>query len=218
MIAGASRPHSASSPSNASSAADDWRPAFLRMLPAIQKHARISFRDLNPTEREEAVQEVIADALVAFVRLFEQGRAEVASWSTLADYAVRHYRSGRRTGTPLNVHDVSSGYCQCRKGVRVERLDRYDEQEGGWQEVLVEDRTCTPGDLAASRIDFAEFLATLPARNRQIAETLASGETTSEVARLFRLSRARVSQLRGELHQAWRRFQGEEAGPVMAWT
>ena len=112
MIAGASCAHATSS--DASSAADDWRPAFLGMLPAIQQHARIAFRDLNQTEREEAVQEVIADALVAFVRLWEQGRAEVASWSTLADYAVRHYRSGRRTGTPLNVHDVASTYCQCR--------------------------------------------------------------------------------------------------------
>jgi len=215
MIAGASCAHATSS--DASSAADDWRPAFLRMLPAIQTHARITFRDLNATERE-AVQEVIANALVAFVRLWEQGRAEVASWSTLAGYAVRHYRCGRRTGTPLNVHDVSSGYCQCRKGVRVERLDRYDEQEAAWQEVLVEDRTCTPGDLAASRIDFPAFLATLSTRNRRIAETLASGETTSEVARFFRLSRARVSQLRGELHQAWRRFHGEDAGALAAWV
>lgn len=216
MIAQASRPQSHATLCPADTAAQSWQAAFLRMLPDIERYARAAFCSLNRSERDEAVQEVIANTLVSYARLDEQGRADVANWHSLARYAIRHYRCGRRTGTPLNSHDVSSEYCRCRRGVRVQRLDSYDVQEDVWREALVEDRTCTPSDLAASRIDFAAFLSTLSTRNRQIAEILASGESTDGVARLFRLSRARVSQLRRELYQAWQQFQGEEACPVLS--
>ena len=99
MIAGASCAHATSS--DASSAADDWRPAFLRMLPAIQTHARITFRDLNATERE-AVQEVIANALIAFVRLWEQGRA---------GRQLEHAGRLRRAALPVRPADWHAAQC-----------------------------------------------------------------------------------------------------------
>jgi hypothetical protein len=64
--------------------------------------------------------------------------------------------------------------------------------------------------MAASRIDFAAWLGMLSARRRKIAQVLAMGESTSAVARRFRVSPARISQIRRELHQIWQRFQGEE--------
>ncbi len=36
----------------------DWQSLFLRLLPAIRKHARIAFRHLDPEARAEAVQAV----------------------------------------------------------------------------------------------------------------------------------------------------------------
>ncbi len=71
--------------------------------------------------------------------------------------------------------------------------------------ILVEDKRATPADLAASRIDFPAWLKTLSQRDRRIALKLSQGESTSRVARQFRLSVGRVSQLRGELSQP-RRF------------
>jgi hypothetical protein len=47
---------------------------------------------------------------------------------------------------------------------------------------VVEDRNAGPAEVAATRIDFSDWLATLPERNRRIAETLATGECTSSVA------------------------------------
>ena len=67
-----------------------------------------------------------------------------------------------------------------------------------------------PADVAAFRIDFPEWLRSLSRRNRQIALKLATGETTDAVAKLFQLSAARISQVRGELHAAWLKFHGEE--------
>ncbi len=107
------------------------------------------------------------------------------------------------------VNDVSSTYAQQKKNICLERLDEYDETEACWKEILIPDRTCTPAELAASRIDFPSWLGTLKPRNRKVALKLASGEPTGRVAKMFHLSAGRVSQLRAELHRAWQRFHGE---------
>jgi hypothetical protein len=59
------------------------------------------------------------------------------------------------------------------------------------------------------RMDFAAWLETLSSGNRRLAETLANGETTGFVARSFKISAGRVSQLRRDLCDSWHRFVGE---------
>ena len=89
-------------------------------------------------------------------------------------------------------------------------MDTFDEAQDAWRTALVEDRRAGPAEIAAARIDVAAWLRTLSRRDRQIAKTLATGESTCGVARQFNLSSGRVSQLRGELEASWRGFQGEE--------
>ena len=81
--------------------------------------------------------------------------------------------------------------------------------ENAWQEIVVEDKRATPADTAACRLDFAAWLVRLPERHRRVAELLAASETTTAVARHVGLTPARISQIRRELHDAWRTFQGE---------
>jgi len=185
----------------------DWHKRFLQLLPTIQRHARISFRRADPAAREEAIQEVVAISLVAYARLVEQGREHLAFAAPLAGYAVAQVRAGRKVGGQLNVRDVTSGYCRARKGVRLESLDQQVSED--WQEITVESRRATPAEIAAIRIDFKAWLATLTPRNRRLAERLATGETTSGAASAFGVSRGRISQLREELRRAWHFFQGE---------
>jgi hypothetical protein len=180
------------------------------MLPAIRSQLRYSFRRLQPEERSEALAEATASVAIVYARLFQQGKIDVAYPSVLARFAAAQYGSGRRVGSRLNVNDVMSQYAQRRREIHVERLDRFDAEEG-WKEVLVEDRTCTPAELAASRIDFDAWLHRLPAKRRRIAARLGAGEATVRVARRFRLSAGRISQLRREFQQDWRAFHGEPA-------
>ncbi len=187
----------------------DWHDVFLRLLPAIRRHAGMILRRLTPHVREEAVDDVVAHALVAYIRLVELGKQDLAYASPLARYSVAQYRAGRRIGGRTNVRDVLSQHCQRRNQLTIERLDHFDRRIGSWQEALVADKRFSPADAAASRIDFRTWLASLTPRNRELAEKLSMGETTSTVARLFGLSRGRVSQLRQELHDAWRLFQNE---------
>ena len=180
--------------------------AFLAMLPDIRRNALIAFRDLDPEAKAEAVQEVTANAFVAFARLAELGKVNVAYPSVLAKYGIAQCRDGRRVGGQLNVNDVLSSYAQRRKGFSVERLDKYDRAQSGWMAIAVEDRHATPADIAAIRLDFAAWLDSLPIRKRRLAETLAVGETTSAVAHRFGVSPSRVSQLRRQLDDSWEQF------------
>ena len=61
-----------------------------------------------------------------------------------------------------------------------------------------------PADVAAFRIDFAEWLATWQGMKRAILEALAVGDKTGEVAARFNISPGRVSQLRREYEDSWR--------------
>lgn len=184
---------------------------FLAILPALQTTFRFAFRRFRPEEREDALQEATASAFAAFVRLWERGRQQAALPTPLARYALCHWFAGRRLGTSLNLRDVSSPYAHRRRAIRLERLNRYDAREETWCDLVIEDRRTPVPDQAAFRIDFPNWLRQLPRRNRTIALRLAAGTTTSEVAQRFRLSEARVSQLRREFQQSWLQFHGELA-------
>jgi hypothetical protein len=189
--------------------------AFVAMLPAIRRTAQISFRKVRPELRGELIEEVVANCYVAYARLVERGQADRALPSPLARFAIAQVRAGRRVGNRLRISDALSSYAQYRKQFFVEPLDQYDEEEECWQQVLIEDKRATPADVAACRIDFAEWLRRLTARLRRIALALASGETTKGAAEKFGLSPARISQLREWLRKSWEAFQGggEIGGP-----
>jgi hypothetical protein len=66
-------------------------------------------------------------------------------------------------------------------------------------------------DLVAAKLDVAAWLKTLCRRTRRIAADLAKRFTTSEVARKYGVTAARISQLRQELKGSWSEFQHEPA-------
>jgi hypothetical protein len=189
---------------------------FLALVPRIRRLAAHYLRQLSAEARDEALQEVVASAFVGYVSLVERGKADRAFAGTLARYGAYQYLSGRRVGSRMNCRDVLSKYGRQRSGISVERLDRFDKRSGNWQELVVEDRRSTPADVAATRVDFAAWLKSLPERTRVIAETLATGETTGCVAGMFGVSAGRISQIRAELYGAWLAFTGETAAATSA--
>ena len=191
------------SASQASSTELDRDAKFLAMLPKIRRQAAYYLRHLSKKERADAIQEVVASAFVSYVRLIERGKADLAFAGPLARYGACQYLHGRRVGSRMNGHDVTSDYCRPTKEYLVEQLDHFDDPNDEWQEIVVEDRHSGPADVAATRVDFRAWLGQLTRRTRQIAKDLARGYSTSEVAGKHGLSASRVSQLRRELHDAW---------------
>ena len=163
---------------------------FEQMLPTIERYARHAFRRIREEQREELVAEVVANAFVAFCRLVERNKGDLAYPTVLARFAVKQVCSGRKVGTKLNVLDVSSLYAQRQKGIRVQSLQDAQQDNGSWQDVLVEDKRATPADIAAVRIDYANWLKSLSTRNRKVAALLSSGESTQKAAKRFSISSA----------------------------
>jgi hypothetical protein len=194
-----------------------WHDSFEAMLPSIRDRLNFAFSGFTHATREDAVQESLALALDAFIKLFVQGRANIAYPSVLAMYAARQFRTGRRVvGGQLKIDDVMSQRAQKLRGIVVKPLVRRD-RNGAWKEILVEDRGFTPAETAIARIDFGDWLSRLCHRDRGVATTLAAGETGRDTARMFGISAGRVAQIRGKLRRNWHAFQGEgvdEAGEL----
>jgi hypothetical protein len=191
------------------SQAESLHDTFLAMLPQIRRQAAFAFRALRAEAREELVEEVVALAYAAFVRLARRGKAALAYPTPLASFAVRQVRGGRSLGCPLNKDDVLSPYARQIRGFTVERLDECDPRLGTWHQLLIEDRRAGPAETAAARLDVADWFRSLTPRQRRIARALALGEKTKVVAQRFGLTCGRISQLRGWFRRHWERFQSE---------
>jgi hypothetical protein len=185
---------------------------FVKMIPLIRHQARLAFRRMRSEARDELVEEVVANAYCRFARLVRTGRANLGFATPLADYGIRQAIAGRRVGSKFNNRDIASPAAKAL-GIVIQRLDAMDREKEEWREVVVEDRRATPADTAAARIDLAAWFRSLSPRNRQLAKTLARGESATEVAHRFNLSQARISQLRDLLETSWEQFHN---GPSAA--
>ncbi len=188
---------------------ESFHQQFLTMLPQIRRQAGIAFRGQRPEAKEEFVAEVIANAYRSWVRLVQQGKADRAYATPLAQFAIRQVRAGRRVGCSLNSKDLLSPWARRSHGLTIEQLDQSENRPCALHQLLVEDRQAGPAEIAAARIDVAAWLTTLSKRHRRVAKALATGSSTSEVAELFGLSPARISQLRRWFRQHWELFQSE---------
>jgi hypothetical protein len=180
------------------------------ILPRIQSQAWLAFQGLSFDLKQELQSEVVAHCWKSFARLFESGRHEDVPPMTLARFAIRAVRSGRRIGASLNINDVTSHYCQNRLGIRSSQLYKTDQSLDHWAESLIADERARPDQLVMARIDFSEWLQTLKPLHRKVAEHLSLGESTHSTARIFNLSPGRISQIRRLLEQSWHSFQTED--------
>jgi hypothetical protein len=183
---------------------------FLSILPRIELHGRISFRYLRcPHQRADAVSEVVALAWKWHLRLAERGKDATRFPLTLATFAARAVRAGRRVCGQERWRDVLSATAQRRNHFAVERLPDFSTLGSNLlAEALVDNSQTPPPEQVAFRLDFPAWLLTRTERDRRLAEDLMTGERTSDVSTKFGLSPARISQLRRDFHEDWERFCG----------
>jgi hypothetical protein len=184
---------------------NETRDSFEALLPSIERTAAYAFRRYPRWRRLQLVADVAATAYTAFVRLVERGLKALAYASALAKFAIRRVRAGREVGARQSVRDLLSPLAQRHRGFSVLTLGTRIER-GDWEE-LTAGRKANPAEVASCRIDFASWLDRLTKFKREVALRLATGDTTSEAAAYFGLSRARISQLRQELMMNWNEFQ-----------
>jgi len=177
---------------------------FLGLLPGILRSSSLALRRLPQSQREEAQQEVTVQAFLAFLRLCRRGLIRRAFPSTLARYAVRRFRAGRRTGQRMNCRDAMSEVALSLG--RTTRLKGPSAAADCWRESLLEDPRTPIPDQVSFRMDFQSWFSQLPDAKRQIVLSLANGESVHEIASRQQVSSARVSQIRSELRGQWFEF------------
>jgi hypothetical protein len=197
---------------------------FTLALPRIERHAAFAFRHLACVHaRQECIAEVSALAWSWWLRLRRRGRNPNAFASTIATFAARAVRSGRRLCGQERARDAHSPQAQRRHDFRLERLPQatrsgherlYGSPTGQSAQDAFEERlrdnTQTPvPEQVAFRLDFPRWLQSHERRNRRLIERMMRGEITLYLAKLFRLSPARVSQLRREFLTNWQAYQGD---------
>ena len=196
----------------------DVHAQFVAALPAIESVLRFQLRRVPKHARADAFADARAATWAAWRSLVLRGKDPLQVGPTgIAARCCLSTKAGRKVGNRnsgrgcLDVHDLRA---QRRLGLTVHRPDEYDEFETGassetWRECVAEDNRVNPADVAAFHVDFEVWLASLPRRKRQMAELLAEGHGTSEVARLLEVSLPAVSITRAWLEASWREFQGE---------
>jgi hypothetical protein len=181
--------------------------SFVRLLPDIERYANRVFRRCLPTDRDELISETVARMWHFFVRLSARDKDPQRVFRPLLRFSVLAVKDGRRVGGHRNCRDLC--HRARRDGLRIVSLEDWDDKSRSpWREILAETKAFSPAETAAARLDIEAWLKEQSARDRSIANLLAAGEGTSSVAKRFRLSSARISQLRSELRESWIRFQG----------
>ena len=204
----------------------DLQARFLQLiLPHVEQHAWIVFRDLRCRARKaDAIAECVALAWKWTHRLFQQGKDPARFRTTLASFAAKAVKCGRRLARMERPKDVLSPRAQHLHGFRVEslpistrtahenlfsphgqkRLDAFEER--------LRDNSQTPVvDQVQFRIDFPAWLRTLTGRERRMIHAMVRNERTKDLARTFEVSPGRISQIRRDLHQDWHRFCGDDS-------
>ena len=164
---------------------------FLKLIPAIERHANVVFRGYAYTEREEATAVAVAAAFDGYVRLAAQGKNPERDFASgLVTYAILHAKSGRQVGSRSSTTDALSPLARRKWGFRVESLSAapvarcaigsgadHRGMSNPFEERL-KDNTQTPVvDQAAFRIDFPAFLSSIGPRDRALAQFLSMGHS-----------------------------------------
>ena len=69
-----------------------WQEQFVTMLPEIQRLLKVAFRNIPPAGRADACEEGLFHCIWSYFQLYEQGRAEAATASSLVWCAMLQVR------------------------------------------------------------------------------------------------------------------------------
>lgn len=177
----------------------------MEMMPEIRRYLRILLWRItrNRDEREEAIQDCVANICKQFARLCVQQKQEQATPSTLAKYAFRHWIAGR------NVCGTSQKYNANRRGDAVptfEPLPEFDSVAEDSCGVIVDNTRFAPADVACFRIDYNDWNHSLSDQDKSILSLLADGHRPCEVKRILRIPAWQVYETRERLSDSWDAF------------
>lgn len=190
-------------------------------MPRIREHAEIKFRYLrDPGSHDDAIANTLGIGWKHWLSAIRHGKDPNEFVSSIAEMSVRHVRAGRRVDGQERAKDVMSRRAQEKKGFAVEQLqastrrsheeihgDPHGQEHMDAMEVRLTDNTRTsPPEQAAFREQYGMLLDKVGPRKRPIVEDMAGGSDTKDLADRHKVSQGRISQIRREAEQTWRKI------------
>lgn len=191
------------------------------VLPILTATIPRVVRMIGSEDPEELVQDAVASAAQFVDSLERRGRAIYPQ--SVAYYSVQRAKSGRRSYSASRM-DALSPAAQLDSTVALDHLDAEISQltsDTTTLHDLLADTKEDPSQRAARELDWSALLASLGRRDRAIVRQTAEEASLGTMAGQFRVSPARVCQLRRELGSKVRALMGAEvladAARVPAW-
>lgn len=177
-------------------------PSFESLMPVMTvRFRKATCSSLTSREaRDEAIAEMTAIAFGLYTSLVRRNKIASIFANSLASYSIYAYYNGRRFAG-MSGTDVSSP--------RTQILERSTVINNITKENYICPKTHRPSTLGAFNIDFKAWTKTLGKKKRQILLAILDGETTSDLAKKYKITRGRISQIRKELYDSWLEFTAD---------
>jgi len=177
-----------------------------RRLGLPKQLVRLNGEALIHRQARIALEAKCGDAVVIL------GAASAECASAIADLSLTtRFNHEWEEGMAASIREAMSPEAHRRHGAQLHHYYAHRSGDGtdGWRQLAIEDRKASIPDLAAFRINFAQWLKSLTRRDRRIIAAFVSGERTMAVSERIGISEARVSQLRRKYEREWTVFQRE---------
>ncbi len=162
---------------------------------------------LHGEEKEEAISASLAIFWQNFSKLADDGRDVTRLLHSIIKYAARTVRSGRGINGG-NSRDVMSVRCKVKNGIKKLALPQTDREAANPAGLDALRDDSSPADLAALNIDYEVWLDTLDMYPMHVMELARVGESQTDIAEIFGVSRTRIFQLREQARASYEKRFG----------
>ncbi len=179
------------------------------IVPILAVTIKRTVTPIGSEDHQELIQDAIGDAAKAVDAMERTGRAIMAR--SIAYYSVQRSKIGRR----MMDCGTSDAFSTMRR-VKGDCLLSYDEPidahdtDGLCVGDCIADHRPDPSEEAARRIDWETMLNHLDNRQRRVVEEMAVGTMSVDIAKLFGISPARVTQIKLEIAAVIKEALGED--------
>ena len=181
------------------------------ILPILTVTVPRTVKPVDGEDSEELVQDTIATA-AEMLESLEKSHKKILQRS-VAFYSIQRAKSGRRA-YQNNVADPLCPVFRTRNEAAIVPIDApfHSDDEGSCRTMgdFISSGTEDPAETALRRIDWESFLTTLAARERQILSCIADGWRNIDIARKFKVTPARITQMKGEIASSIKEFMGAD--------
>jgi hypothetical protein len=180
-----------------------------KMLPHFRYYAERHVRRRNKRiELDDVMQDLIGFALESYHSLIRQGKE--VFYSTLMRYAMKRYQDGRRF-VGSNTTDVLADQAQILGRSKIQHLSVFERNSELAEWNFMEDpRQLDAAVIVQWKIDYAEWFARQSARDKKIILDLIDGETDTNVAKKYNVSKVLIGQYRRRYAKNWNNFVADK--------